>query len=145
MKVPANGMEECNCMALRRAARRISRMYDDELASTGLRATQFAILAILGAVGKLSVNELAARLELDRTTTGKNLRPLERDKLVVVAVSASDRRSRTISLTPAGLKNLRAAYPLWRGAQERFETANGKQRASALRSELNGLRIEVTP
>jgi len=140
MKV--HGIGECHCMALRRAARRISEIYDEALASTGLRATQFAILAALSVGDGMNVNELAERLDLDRTTTGKNLRPLERDGLVAVGVSEADRRSRAIALTAAGRKKVGAAYPLWRGAQERFEGVNGRKRVGRLRKELGGLRME---
>jgi hypothetical protein len=36
--------EECNCFAVRAAARHVSQSYDQFLASTGLRVTQFSIL-----------------------------------------------------------------------------------------------------
>ena len=140
MKIQSIG--ECHCQVLRRAARRISDMYDEMLAPTGLRATQFAILATLGASDGMSVNKLADKLDLDRTTTGKNLRPLERDGLVAVHVSDTDRRSRTIALTPVGQKKLGAAVPLWVEAQARFETRNGQRKMRKLRSELGELRVD---
>ena len=129
-------------MALRRAARRISEMYDEALAPTGLRSTQFAILATLGGGGEMNVNELAERLDLDRTTTGKNLRPLERDGLIAVGVSKADRRSRVIGLTPAGRSRVVDAFPLWSDAQQRFESANGRRKSRDLRSGLAELRID---
>jgi len=129
-------------MALRRAARRVSEMYDDALCATGLRATQFAILATLVASDGMSVNELADQLDLDRTTAGKNLRPLERDGLVAVTVSAKDRRSRVVALTPSGRKRVGEAFPLWAEAQQRFEAANGRRKSRNLRTELGELRID---
>ena len=135
-------IESCHCMAVRRAARRISEMYDEALAPTGLRATQFAILATLNMGGGMSVHELADQLDLDRTTTGKNLRPLERDGLVSVAVSATDRRSRVIALTSSGRKRVGDAFPLWAQAQQRFESSNGRRKSRDLRSELGKLRVD---
>ncbi len=129
-------------MALRRAARRISEMYDEALAPTGLRATQFAILATLSGAAGMSVNELAEELDLDRTTTGKNLRPLERDGLIAVGVSKADRRSRMIALTSVGRKRIAEAFPLWAEAQQRFESGNGRRKSRELRSELSKLRID---
>src|SRR2546427_5068211 len=35
----------CNCTALREAARYVTQLYDQHLASAGLRSTQFSILA----------------------------------------------------------------------------------------------------
>ncbi len=137
------GMDRCHCAALRRAARRISQFYDEKLAPTGLRASQYGILVAIRHSGELSVNELARRLELDRTTTGKNLQPLERAKYVRVALSATDGRSRKITLTARGLAVLEAAGPLWREAQSEFEERNGPEQALALRTTLANLRIGV--
>ncbi len=140
--VKTQGIENCHCLALRRAARRISDMYDETLAPSGLRATQFSILGALIASDGLSVKELADKLDLDRTTMGKNLRPLERDGLVAVRVSDSDRRSRAIALTTAGRRKLGTALPLWTQAQAQFEAKNGQRKTRKLRSELSELRID---
>jgi DNA-binding MarR family transcriptional regulator len=134
------GIEQCNCMVLRRASRRISHFYDSKLAPTGLRTTQFALLALLGEQGGVSVNNLAERLDLDRTTMGKNLRPLERLKYVKITPSPTDGRSRTITLTNAGGAALKAARRLWRRAQADFETANGSTAVGALRATLTNLK-----
>jgi DNA-binding MarR family transcriptional regulator len=127
-------------MTLRRAARRISQRYDEALAPAGLRVAQFSILATLHARERWSVHELADKLELERTTMGKNLRPLERDGLVRMAVDEEDRRGRQITLTPDGLRRLEAATELWAAAQRAFEEANGKRKVRELRDELAGLR-----
>jgi len=137
------GLGLCHCAAMRRASRRISQFYDDMLAPTGLRVGQYGILVTLHERGEVSVNELARLMELDRTTTGKNLRPLERDGLVRVAPSASDGRSRTIMLTAEGLAALEAAVPLWREAQSRFEAINGREATAALRDTLAGLKVDA--
>jgi DNA-binding MarR family transcriptional regulator len=137
------GIRDCNCSTLRRAARRISNFYDSELAPTGLRATQFAILALVHDMEQASVNVVAERLDLDRTTAGKNLRPLEKAGLISVGASKSDARQRVISLTKNGVTVLKQALPLWRRAQTRFETANGTAKAAQLRTVLRELKIEA--
>ena len=134
-------MDRCHCATLRKAARRLSQFYDEKLAPTGLRSSQYGILVAIRDSGELSVNELARRLELDRTTTGKNLRPLERAQYVRVAPSTTDGRSRSITLTAEGLAALKAAAPLWREAQSEFEESNGPERAATLRATLANLRI----
>src|SRR5258708_21133999 len=133
--------EKCNCMALRRASRRITNFYDSKLAPTGLRVTQYAILALLREHGGVSVNSLARYLDLDRTTMGKNLRPLERLRYVKVTSSPTDGRSRTITLTNSGGAALKAAARLWRRAQAEFEGANGSAIAPPLRSTLANLKV----
>ena len=129
-------------MALRRAARRISNFYDAVLAPSGVRVTQYAILTLLAEAGALAINDLATRLDLDRTTTGKNLRPLTTARLVKIARSSADGRSRVATLTERGADTLRRARPLWRQAQEQFERANGKGLARDLRGILWDIRVQ---
>jgi DNA-binding MarR family transcriptional regulator len=137
-----SGLMACNCMALRRAARSISNFYDSQLAPSGLRATQFAILVLVDMLEEASVNAVADRLALDRTTAGKNLRPLEAAGLVSIAPSKKDGRQRAIRLTKAGKAALKAAMPLWRRAQNRFESANGADKAATLRAALGSLKFQ---
>ena len=136
------GIRDCNCASLRKAARRLTSFYDSQLAPSGLRATQFAILAFVNEVEEVSVDAIAERLGLDRTTAGKNLRPLEQSGFVEVTSAKHDGRQRAIRVTKAGHAALKVAVPLWRRAQERFETVNGPERAAALRDTLKSLEFE---
>src|SRR5215471_15281661 len=86
----------CNMTALRKATRHVSQLYDEMLAPSGLRATQRAILVYIARGGPPSMGELAATLVLDRTALNHNLKPLERDGLVVITVDRNDRRSRLV-------------------------------------------------
>ena len=72
----------CNCLAIRQAARHVTQFYDQCLAPTGLRATQFAVLSRLHRLGPMTINALARELVMDRTTLGRNILPLEREGLV---------------------------------------------------------------
>lgn len=95
------------------------------------------ILAVLNERGGLSVNELAEVMVMDRTTMGKNLRPLVRDGLIAANVSDLDRRSRTVSLTKKGSKVLEDAYPLWKIAHSNFQKKHGRQFSADLRGMLD--------
>jgi DNA-binding MarR family transcriptional regulator len=127
----------CNCAQLRKAARRISRYYDQCLADTGLRATQFALLGHLKRRGDLKVSELAALIEADRATMGHNLRPLERDGLIKLARSKTDGRARVVTLTAAGRKAFAKGVEGWKHAQKTFERSFGASDAAALRAMLS--------
>ena len=107
--------------------------YDQFLADSGLRTTQFSILAKLIRLGPLTINALAERMVMDRTTLGRNIQPLEREGLIVTKPGAHDRRSKELHLTAAGEARLRAAFKAWAQAQEQFEAAFGKRRASDMR------------
>jgi DNA-binding MarR family transcriptional regulator len=132
-------LRDCNCLAVRQAARHVTQFYDQCLAPTGLRTTQFSILAKLQRLGPMSINALAGELVMDRTTLGRTMLPLQRDGLIDVENAASDRRSKQLRLTKAGADRLRAALKLWNKAQRRFETAFGNRRASTLRRELRAV------
>lgn len=127
----------CNCLALRQAARHVSQFYDQFLAGRGLRATQYSILARLHRRGPTSINALAAALVMDRTTLGRNILPLQRDRLVAIRPGRADLRSKEVHLTRAGAARFRAAAKDWRQAQTRFEAAFGGKRAKALRALLH--------
>jgi DNA-binding MarR family transcriptional regulator len=82
-------------------------------------------------------NALAAEMVMDRTTLGRNILPLQRDKLIAVVPGESDRRSKELRLTEAGVARLRAALKGWQGAQQQFESTFGVARAKALRTLLH--------
>ena len=118
-------VEDCHCFAARRAARRISRFYDERLQTSGLRITQFLILATLDGLGAAAVNGLAEKLDIERTAMGKMLGLLERDGHVAIRSSPTDGRSRLAELTAEGRSLVDKATPLWLAAQRDFERMDG--------------------
>ncbi len=131
--------EDCNCLAVRQAARHVTQFYDQYLAPAGLRTTQFSILAKLRRIGPMTINALARDLVMDRTTLGRNILPLEREGLIAVVKGRSDRRSKEVRLTEAGAIRLRAAVKGWAQAQLRFEAVFGGKRTSDLRALLRAV------
>ncbi|MFT4095686.1 MAG: MarR family winged helix-turn-helix transcriptional regulator [Rhodoblastus sp.] len=122
---------------MRRASRRVSQLYDSALAPSGLRSTQFAMLARIAGSDSPTMSELAAALVLDRSALAHNLKPLERDGLVKVVVDPDDRRSRIVTITSSGAARLAEGARLWRRAQAAFEGAYGKRRAAELRKTMD--------
>ena len=136
---------ECNCLAVRQAARHVTQFYDRHLASAGLRTTQFSILARLRLLGPMTINTLADEMVMDRTTLGRNILPLERDGLISIAPGRTDRRSKELRLTDAGLERLQAGYAGWKEAQREFAAAFGDQRAAGLRALLREVAATDLP
>src|SRR3984957_6272793 len=129
----------CTCGSLRKASRRISQFYDAALAPVGIKATQYSILSEVdrGSLeGPVTMCELATAMVMDRSTLGHNLKPLERDDLVVMRLSSDDRRKRYVELTKKGRSILQRSRRLWRHAEERFEKIFGKEPAAELRAVL---------
>jgi DNA-binding MarR family transcriptional regulator len=132
----------CNCLALRQAARHVSQFYDQFLAPSGLRTTQYSILARLQRKGAMTINALAAELITDRTTLGRNLLPLQRDGLIAIGPGQADRRSKAVQLTGAGIARLRSARKNWEEAQIQFESVFGIKRTKELRALLHEIATE---
>ena len=107
--------ENCACLQARRRARLLTKAYDEILAPSGLKMTQFSTLAMLIA-GPLGITKLSETLGLDRTTLSRNIAGLERKGYVVLGAS-TDARERQVTITPSGGKAVHWAYGLWQEAQ----------------------------
>ena len=112
----------CTCFNARMLARLLTARYTEILKPSGLTPTQFSTLIALRTGGALPVSELADILGSDRTTLGRNLKPMERDGIVDIGTSDEDGRVRQVSITPVGQERLEMALPLWQRAQEEFGT-----------------------
>ena len=136
---PLPNPADCNCLAVRQAARYITQFYDRYLAAAGLRTTQYGVLSRLKRQGPMSINTLAAELVVDRTTLGRNVRPLERDGLIAIESDPADGRSKILRLTKAGDARYQRAQKRWIEAQSHFERAYGGKQASQLRENLRAV------
>ena len=135
------GIDQCNCFAMRKAARQISRFYDAHLEPSGIRITQFLTLTALNQLGSAPVNALAERLDIERTAMGKMVEFLQRDGLVTIKASPTDGRSRLIELTEKGSCLQKKAAPLWEEAQRQFKQLNGAKRVATLRQGLAEMTV----
>ncbi|MBC8731742.1 MarR family winged helix-turn-helix transcriptional regulator [Paraburkholderia sp. UCT2] len=128
--------DECNCFALRQAARHVTQMYERHLGSVGLTAAQFTILAKLARTPNLPMAELADAMVMERTTLVRAMKPLQRDGLVLAEAADHDNRTLLFSLTEKGETTFDQASVAWRAAQDEFEKKFGRARAKTLRTEL---------
>src|SRR5215207_9565843 len=107
----------CACANLRKAARAVTQLFDAALTPSGLKATQFTLLVTSRLSGDTTINGLAERMAMDRTTLSRNLKPLVRKGLLEVS-PGGDGRTRLVSISPEGERALDEAYPMWQAAQE---------------------------
>jgi DNA-binding MarR family transcriptional regulator len=126
----------CICNNLRRAARLVTNYYDKLLEPAGLRVSQATVLVVLYLADGQTINEMAEKLELDRTTLTRNLRPLAQQGLLTIA-PGSDHRTRVVALTPAGKAALLKVLPLWEQTQSYMVEGIGKVNASLLLTQLS--------
>lgn len=123
----------CVCMNFRRASRAITKIYDQALESSGLKATQFSLMMNIDAHGPLNISALAKLLTLDRTTLVRNLKPLERADLIANSPS-DDPRERQVSLSEKGRHSITHALPHWKNAQRQIKQKIGPENLHMLNS-----------
>jgi DNA-binding MarR family transcriptional regulator len=125
-------------MRLRKAARRVSQIYDRHLEASGLTITQFGVLATLYGSDRIAIGPLAEQLFMDPTTLTRNLQPLHREGLVVIEPDRRDRRVRWVSLSDLGRRTFDAARPAWREAQGQVRRLIGDEEMANLHDALDG-------
>jgi DNA-binding MarR family transcriptional regulator len=135
--------DECNCFALRQAARYVTQIYERHMGEVGLTAAQYTIMAKLArSTAPATMVEMAEAMVMERTTLVRALKPLQRDGLVVSEASEHDGRTYLFSLSESGKRTFAQAVVAWRNAQAEFEGKFGHTRAKALRKELFGMTAE---
>ncbi len=112
--------ELCVAFALRKAARRVSRLYEQALveAQLDLTLTQITILAALWRRPPVPLSRFAQDLDMDRTTLTRLMPPLI-DRGFVTELAGPDRRQRRFQLTESADRLLAENLEPWQRAQAR--------------------------
>jgi DNA-binding MarR family transcriptional regulator len=131
--------DSCLCLHLQRAARAVARRFDRAFRPLDLTSGQFSLLMSLNRPEPASIGNVSTLLAMDRTTLTANLKPLERRGLVAVAVDPADKRTRRLTLTPAGRALLAAAVPIWQATHAAVERAVPGADPDRLRTDLVAL------
>lgn len=125
---PARG---CTNFKLRQLTRRVTQLYDQELARAGLRTTQYSLLSHVLKLGPLRAGDLARAMTMDASTLTRNLKPLVAAGWVDL-IACADARARTIAITAAGRAKREQARRSWQQAQQRLNDRLGPGRVAAL-------------
>jgi DNA-binding MarR family transcriptional regulator len=133
-----NLQKRCVCFDVRKAARAISKLYDDFLRPAGLRVTQFSLLMAAKKSGTVTVTRLSKISISDRTTLTRNLTVLEKKGLIRIE-SGEDRRERLVSLTDKGHDVVKESVMLWEKAQSHIIDRMGEDRTQNLLKELSDI------
>ena len=127
----------CVCSQLRRASRAVTNYYDSLLGEvSGLRVSQAIVLVVLYLAGPQTINELAELMALDRTTIGRNLRPLAQQDLLTLT-PGNDQRTRMVTLTVAGKEAILRILPQWEQAQAHMVSSMGEEQVTAFLAQLS--------
>ena len=128
----------CVCFITRKAARCITQFYDEMLRPTGLRSTQLTLLTSILILGPVSMKKLAKAVVMDRSALARNLKPLERERLISIQ-PGRDMRERAVILTELGLEKVTEAFPLWEKAQAQVKKRLGQKGLDTLFTGLSAL------
>jgi len=131
--------DTCLCLHVQRAARALARRFDEALRPLDLTNGQFSLLMSLNRPAPPGMGSVAVLLAMDRTTLTAALKPLERRGLIAVAPDPADRRSRLMTLLPAGRDLLARAVPIWQATHRAVDDDLGDGVPERLRSDLRAL------
>jgi len=121
----------CSNFKLRQLQRRVGQHYDQELAKSGLKTTQYSLLSHVLKLGPIRPVDLALVMTMDASTLTRNLRPLVQAGWVELGAGA-DGRSRLIHITEAGRAKRAEAQQHWLAAQLGLNQRLGTERVLAL-------------
>lgn len=113
--------DACLCLHVQRAARALARRFDEAFRPLALTNGQFSLLMSLNRPEPPSIGSVAALLAMDRTTLTAALKPLVRRRLVTISVDKNDRRTRLLTIKPAGRALLAEGFPIWRQTHRELE------------------------
>lgn len=134
----------CTHLKLRKLMRQVAQHYDAEVGKTGLKTTQYSLLAHICRLGPLRPVDLARTMKLTPSTLSRNLQPLVAAGWVVVE-AGDDARSRQVVATDAGRDKYQEARRRWRVAQEGLNALLGTERVLALHALIEDCSERLAP
>ena len=130
-------IDQIGCECLLSRARILNRVvtgiYDDELRSFGLKATQLNLLVAVARVGPVRRIDIGKRLHLDPSTLTRNLKIMLTNGWIEEIIDGEDGRGSPLQVTAKGRDLLHQIVPSWRKAQDRTQRLIGDNGATLLR------------
>ena len=138
-------MSNCVVWKIRRAARVLTRLYDEALAPCDLTSTQLGTLDALSDMGASTLTALAEAGGHERSATWRGLQPLIRRGLVRQAPGAE--RPARYEISEAGAALLETALGYWKVVQDRVvaELGDNVDHLSATVDQLDAMDRQPRP
>lgn len=133
----------CTGGRLRKLTRRMTSFYEQHLRGIGLKLSQYSVLMNISREPQ-TLRQLADRLEMDRTTLTRSLKPLV-DRGWVAEAAGDDARQRLLILTPSGQRFRQEAQATWRQAQLSLEAQLGREFVLNLNTQLESALSHLKP
>ena len=126
MHLKTIALDPCVCISTRKAANALTNLYDEALAKTGIKITQYSLMKNIHHSTEMTINELAKATKLNRTTLTRNLAILEKENLIEIASDDDDLRKSIVKLSNNGQKVLKKAQASWEEVQNKTKKVLGK-------------------
>lgn len=125
-------VQGCTCAKLRRLTRRVTAVYDRVMAPMGMTVTQYSLLSQLRRLDGQSLSQIAAQLDMERSSLTRTLKPLLDVAYVEVRGSTTDARARCVHLLPAGRAARDRMQAHWLTAQQQINALLGEAETARL-------------
>ena len=133
----------CTGGRLRKLTRRMTSSYEQHLRAAGLKLSQYSLLMNVDDQPQ-TLLQIAGKLEMDRTTLTRALKPMI-DNGWIIEVAGADARERRLVLTAAGKRFRRQAHAVWRDAQCALEAQLGRDFVFNLNAQLERALAQLKP
>lgn len=130
------GPQGCTNFKLRQLTRLVAQHCEPYFSATGLKTTQYSLLAHIDVLGPIQPGALARAMDLDASTLTRNLQPLLAAGWASLS-AGDDGRSRLVQLTPEGHAKRQAMKADWKRAQTSVNARLGEQRVLRLHALLD--------
>jgi len=127
------------CAVIRKTGRLLTKKYDQYLKPSGLKITQFSMLANIARNPGIAVSKLAELIVMDQTTVTRNLRVLEKAGYIHIETDATDHRIKRTRITDFGMSRMDEARPFWEKAQLEMERIIGREGIEGLLSSFKAI------
>ena len=117
---------------MRLLSRTLTAMYDEALRPLGVTAGQLNLIVMVAKYGPVSPANLAARLNMEKSTVSRNIERMRAHGWLSVSPSKSA-RGQLMAIRAKGRKLLERALPLWNEAQKRARELLGERGSQSLR------------
>lgn len=138
LAIPPGMTDQCMVLKTRRAARAVTRRYNELLKPLGIQSTQASLLSCIYAGGFDSISDLAEKMAIERSALTRNLKVL-RDQGYITSDAKGRGRAQKVKLTKAGQNSVEKVGPLWVAAQNELRAELGDREWNRVQAALSTL------
>jgi DNA-binding MarR family transcriptional regulator len=130
---------QCIGVRIRMLNRSVSRIYDEQLRSHGLKFSQMNILAAITRNAPVQPSRIAEILCIEKSTLSRNVRVMQSNGWIE-SIPGEAGNTQLLRTTQKGLQLLKRAMPAWRTAQNRIKSLLGDGAITSIRGAVDRVK-----